>query len=332
MTPDYTFCTIVTRSYLRGAAALAEGLARHHPETTLQTLVVDPGPDMNGLDGMMVPYGLDALGLDAAAEMTGYYDAHSLSNNLKPFFMRFLARQGHRKVIFLDSDIMVTNPLSGVLALLERHAFLLTPHLLDAARSDLGEVALDVMADYGAYNGGFIAVRADATGMAVLDWLCARLTKTSLRFADQKVLTLCAQLFADDFLCLRDPTCNVAYWNLHERDLVLRDGQCFVGAAPLTFFHFSGYRFDQPGRFSAHSHRGVAGNAALAALLTAYDEAIARYAHLRHDSYGYGHRDGRRMTADLRAYFFRHGTLDGYRRANMARLAQKLSAIALRRS
>lgn len=332
MPPDYTFCTIVTRSYLRGAAALAEGLARHHPGTKLQTLILDPGPAPIQLDETMEPHGFDALGLPDAAEMAIYYDAHSLSNNLKPFFVRFLARSGYRKVIFLDSDIMVTKPLHGVLDLLEQYAFLLTPHLLDPSKSHLGEVALDVMADYGAYNGGFIAIRTDPRGMQVLDWLCDRLARTSLRFADQKILTLCAQLFADDFLCLRDPTCNVAYWNLHERELILSDGGILIGMEPLTFFHFSGYRFDAPGRFSAHSRRDTTGDAALQSLLTAYDAIIARHAHLRHDSYGYARIAGRQLTPGLRAYYFHNGTLEGFRRARLRSLAQRVSAMLPGRS
>jgi hypothetical protein len=332
MTLDHTFCTIVTRSYLRGAAALAEGIARHHPEAKLHTLILDPGPEPVALPEAMVAHGLEALGLDDATAMTVYYDAHALSNNLKPFFMRHLARAGHRKVVFLDSDIMVTSPLSGALALLDDHAFLLTPHLLDASRSDRGEVALDVMADYGAYNGGFIAIRADQTGLRILDWLCDRLAKTALRFADQKILTLCAQLFAKDFHCIADPSCNVAYWNLHERDLVLRDGQFLVGNAPLTFFHFSGYRFDQPGRFSAHSRRNAVDHDALGPLLASYDAAVARQAHLRHDGYGFADHAGHRLTPERRAYYFRNGTLEGYRREAVLKTVRRLSAIVLRRS
>jgi len=47
----------------------------------------------------------------------------------------------------------------------------------------------------------------------------------------------------------------VAYWNLHERNLVFRNNRYCVNDQPLVFFHFSGYRLNEPNRLSLHQNR-----------------------------------------------------------------------------
>jgi hypothetical protein len=56
---------------------------------------------------------------------------------------------------------------------------------------------------------------------------------------DQRWVDLGAVLF-DCFIC-KDPTLNVAYWNLGSRQLRLSDGCYLADGEPLTFFHFSGF-------------------------------------------------------------------------------------------
>jgi hypothetical protein len=59
---------------------------------------------------------------------------------------------------------------------------------------------------------------------------------------------------------VRDPTVNVAYWNLYSRELGQRDGRLTVIGQPLRFFHFSGFEPDQPGALSVYgSSRPVQG-------------------------------------------------------------------------
>ena len=55
-----------------------------------------------------------------------------------------------------------------------------------------------------------------------------------------------------DFVALRSPAHNVAYWNLPQRVLHQQGGLWFVGDEPLVFFHFSGYQPDRPWAVSKH--------------------------------------------------------------------------------
>ena len=60
-----------------------------------------------------------------------------------------------------------------------------------------------------------------------------------MMFTDQRWVDFAPSFF--DHFILKDPTYNVAYWNLHERDLEWTDGRYLVNGQPLTFFHFSGF-------------------------------------------------------------------------------------------
>jgi glycosyltransferase involved in cell wall biosynthesis len=79
---------------------------------------------------------------------------------------------------------------------------------------------------------------------------------------------------------LRDSRYNVAYWNLHERDLRLESAdngalQFEVDRKPLGCFHFSGYDVNDPLRISRHDGRHSVYNfPAVAEILNWYSEQI----------------------------------------------------------
>ena len=65
-----------------------------------------------------------------------------------------------------------------------------------------------------------------------------------MRFVDQRWIDFVPGLFPH--YILRDPACNVAYWNLHSRDLTWTSDHYEVNGKPLRFFHYSGYELDKP--------------------------------------------------------------------------------------
>jgi hypothetical protein len=69
-------------------------------------------------------------------------------------------------------------------------------------------------------------------------------------FVDQKWINLVPCLF-NEIHILRNPGCNVAYWNLHERFLTREStGYVVNGNSALTFFHYSGYSPSRPDQLS----------------------------------------------------------------------------------
>src|SRR5690606_30619658 len=112
----------------------------------------------------------------------------------------------------------------------------------------------------GTYNLGFIGLRNGEEARRLLAWWSERLFTDCVvdipngLSVDQKWMDLVPGYVAATCL-LRDPTYDVAYWNLHER-VVEADGDGFlVDGRPLAFFHFSGYSPLLPDRLSKHQAR-----------------------------------------------------------------------------
>src|SRR5262249_35273130 len=63
-------------------------------------------------------------------------------------------------------------------------------------------------------------------------------------FVDQRWMDQAPALFPCGVIV--DPGCNVAYWNLHERELRRVGDDLMIGDVPLRFFHFSGLEPERP--------------------------------------------------------------------------------------
>jgi len=104
----------------------------------------------------------------------------------------------------------------------------------------------------GMYNLGFIAVGVQA--QPFLDFWMARLARecrvdvSKNRFVDQRWIDFVPSVFGGKVL--RDPSYNVAYWNLEHRDLRWTEGGYRVDGLPLHLFHFSGFDVAAPSLLS----------------------------------------------------------------------------------
>src|SRR5262249_32297517 len=144
------------------------------------------------------------------------YSVLELNTAVKPYFLQFLIHShGLSKLVYLDPDIIVFNPMRALSSVLDRHCIALTPHLLSPYPEDqcrLNEI--DILRA-GTYNLGFLALAAGATTDAFLEWWKKRLY-TGCRIdldhgmhVDQKWVDLVPGFF-DDVFILRDPGYNVA--------------------------------------------------------------------------------------------------------------------------
>ncbi|HUR78321.1 MAG TPA: hypothetical protein VMZ22_10265 [Acidimicrobiales bacterium] len=242
----FGLATIVASNYLAHARVLAKSLQAVDSAYTLSVLVIDDGVPAPA-DGIewLTP---DLIGVDRGdlLTMAAMYDVIELSTALKPALLRSLLNQ-HDAVLYLDPDIEVFAPLDDLAALAETRGITLTPHRLTPAPSTGRPVDREFLAP-GAFNLGFIGVGKSA--VPFLDWWAGHLAVDCIvapeegLFVDQRWMDLAVVYF--DHAVSRDPGCNVAWWNLDERELVSRDGELYAGGAPLRFFHFSGYDPDHP--------------------------------------------------------------------------------------
>src|SRR4029077_7446328 len=91
---------------------------------------------------------------------------------------------------------------------------------------------------------------------AFLSWWSERLLReamidvANMRFTDQRWMDFAPGYF--ETYILKDETCNVAYWNADSRALTWTGTRYEVKGQPLCFFHFSGFKPENPHLLSIH--------------------------------------------------------------------------------
>jgi hypothetical protein len=290
-------CTIVARNYLPQARVLARSFQEHHPGVPFTVLVIDdPAPAAHAEHFAVL--GLDDIGLEPgeAERMALIYDVTEFATAVKPWLLRRLLRSGPDVVLYFDPDIEIFAPLFDLATLARAHSIILTPHVLEPFPQDGLQPTESTIMGTGIYNLGFIAVGPG--GEAFFDWWAARLRRDSIidpanmRFTDQRWIDFVPALFPHHIL--RDRACNVAYWNLTQRELSWTGREYRVSGQPLRFFHYSGYEPSRPtqlSKFQGDPPRvRLESDSALAKLCTRYREQLLAedFEKSRHEQYRYG--------------------------------------------
>jgi hypothetical protein len=291
------YATIVSANYLAYAKVLAESVARHCDGAVLRVLLVERSSAALrarlaalGLEGLFA----DELGLPDFERIAYKYDILELNTALKPSFLKQLFAQGAERLVYLDPDICLYGALQPVHDALDQAAIVLTPHALQPLMDGRRPSDIDFLRN-GVFNLGFIALRRGPQSLAMLDWWEQRCLSYGYNdvsfgtFVDQKWANLIPAYF-DATRVLRHPGCNVAYWNLHERDLQRGEAGLLANGQALQFFHFSGVSPTEPGRLSKHQDRhNLEPDSVLADLVEDYCRALlaAGHAELRQLQYSF---------------------------------------------
>ncbi len=272
---------IATRNYLPYALLTADSFRQHHPDMPAFLLLVDG----EKADAALFP-GTTILLADLRLAHAGWYSAKftasEFANSLKPVFLRFLANFA-QTAVYLDCDLAVFSRFDEMIDALERSDLVLTPHMLQPlprpeqfnVRPSRGDIF-----NSGLINAGCFAIRLHACAEFLRSWEEANFAAGAFYApagyqTDQQHLNW-ALVNVPNVFVLREPRYNVAYWNLHERDLwVDEEGGHRVGEKPLAFFHFSGYDVEQPLLLSRHDGRNSVYNLpTVAGLLSWYSGQI----------------------------------------------------------
>ena len=288
--PKTVVVTTCSANHLAQAKGLGESVLKHNPGYIIMVGLVDR------LEGRVPPVYYEKLHIVEAhtlaipefEKMRVQYSVFELNCALKCFFAAdAFDRFGADKVIFLDTDMLVFNSLQYLEDELDRHPLLLTPHIWTPFPMDNKRPFEREMLKNGIYNAGFFAIKDDDVGKSFLKWWMQRMIDQCYvelkegMFVDQKWLNL-APLFFPQAKLLDHPGCNVAYWNLHERKVVKKEGRFTVNEEPLLFYHYSGYSMKEPGLISRHQDRvQMEDQPALKELFSIYQEALIRNEHVR---------------------------------------------------
>ena len=257
------FCSIATPSHVPQALACLHSIRQYHEDARYFLLLMNAeGQLLPSLPGTIETLNIeDCIGSAELTAMRERYSTAELCFAAKPFLIAKLLAAGMDQVHYLDGDCMAFSSMTPLTAELSGADLLLTPHCLTPVPEDGKTPRPLTMIKAGVFNAGYMAVRRTPQGAAFVAWLSAM----TLRYAknapaegmcgDQRWLDLVPVLFPGMAIC-RHPGANVAYWNLHERNLVRdSEGVFRVNNQALIFFHFSGYLASHPALFSRHQNR-----------------------------------------------------------------------------
>ena len=238
---------IGTNNYFHQAVALWRSIKCFEKKSDFIFFVIgydEKDPDYQNAEFIV----LDAEVLFSDEELTWkqflfQYSAKQVVCALKPLALLYTLKK-YEKVIYLDIDIKLFGPLKTGWEALEGADLALTPHYYHPIPTGLynENFRLQVRMS-GIFNAGYIG--ATRLGGGFLKWWWEQTKHNCIVaivhgiFGDQKWLDNAIGL-VQRLHIIQDRSYNVAYWNLHERNLHKKQGRYLVGKEPLTFFHFSG--------------------------------------------------------------------------------------------
>jgi hypothetical protein len=272
---ELAVCTIITKSYLPYARTLASSLAKYNPNVNLYVLLADRVDDYfdPSLEPFKFIYLEDLSDPNTIEQMCFYYTPFELCCGLRGLLHEYMfEKTDAQKWLFLDSDIMVCNPLTVVFNQLEKSSILLTPHI-SIATADNNYADPNCEITYlksGLYNAGFLGLRRTDISRKFVSWFKDRLKSFSFHdyasknnisrglFVDQLWLNLVPLYFKEVEFCL-EPGANLGHWNIFDR-LFDKDnlGNITVDGKPLLFIHFSGWdiqNIDKVSKYTSVSYK-----------------------------------------------------------------------------
>ncbi len=249
--------TAVTPDRLPGARVLATTLAEHHPDLPVFVALRGAAPagrePSTSLHGdapagrepftslhAPAPAGREPFTtLDLAAPAG--LDPMTACCVLKARALDHLLDAGHAAVLYLDADMASFGPLDDLLAAVNHHPRVLSPHLVEPGPPDRERLVLVA----GTYNGGLVGVRDTPPVRRFLAWWRARIEEYPVSEPaaginhDQRWLDLAPGLVAGLHV-LRAPDLNVGHWRL-------------PAARRPRLAHFSGFDPARPELVSRHA-------------------------------------------------------------------------------
>lgn len=257
-----TICSIIAKNYLASARVLCESFLSFHPAGKCYVLIID---EFDGfIDPVQEPFeivSLEELNIPRLRSFCFQYNIIELATAAKPYLLHFLLENNRSdKLLYLDPDILVTNPLDELYDLLDSADALLTPHLDRDFPNDGFLPVIESVLLCGIYNLGFIGIRDSLNTRSFLEWWKEKLYDKCILapekgyFVDQRYIDLAVTLFPN-FKVLSEPGYNMAWWNLHSRTITRNKDDWRCNGAPLYFYHFSNYDPRHPDQICRRQNR-----------------------------------------------------------------------------
>jgi hypothetical protein len=249
-----TIFTIVAKNYLPLAKALEVSIRKHHAiNVEFYIFVVGSFEDLNELSSKNVIF-INQIGLNNLQDLAFKYNVTEFCTAIKPLCFKYMFNKIQaEKVIYFDPDIFVFNNLSTIFDALDLYDAIVTPHYLTPEINYTGDQEESKTLFVGIFNFGFVAIKNTAKSNFLMEWWNQRLMnqcygdKQDSLHTDQRWGDFFPTYFGNSLLISKHLGCNVAPWNLFERE-IYRDNQIikvrnrFTNDSDiLLFVHFAGY-------------------------------------------------------------------------------------------
>lgn len=237
-----TVFTIITSNYLAEARVMMDSVAQKWPETRRVVFTTDsPEGKFNPEKEKFKVIEASSIGVPRYRHLAFAFSQSEFCFVLKPFCAAYLLGQGDDdKVVYLDADMVLFRRPTELEEMLEKNSIILSPHRIDPGINKT--LGFNYLQD-GLFNAGFFAVSKSESSLNFLTWWGNQIKEPdNIRaewFWDQGWLSL-VPLYFDELGILKNPSYNVAFWNLAERRMEMTDdGTWQCRGKELTLFHFS---------------------------------------------------------------------------------------------
>jgi len=289
--PKRAACTIIAKNYLAFARTLAQSFLSFHPDNKFYVLIVDEFEGyLNPAEECFETVSLNHLEIPDLPSFCFKYDIKELCTAVKPYLLDYLVRnKSIESMLYIDPDVLITAPLKQLYDELEIYDIVLTPHL-DTDYPDDGLLPDDgYILRAGVFNLGFIGINSSKNAASFLSWWKSKLYNGCVvdvpngYFVDQKFIDL-APIFFGNLFVENDSGYNVAYWNLHSREIGRDNGTWLCNGRPMYFFHFSGFSLESS-EISAYIPSDIARHhfsdrSDLGPIFNEYKELLVRNGHM----------------------------------------------------
>lgn len=256
--------TICSNNYLAHAKTLGDSFLEFHPNWKFIIGLVDEFDssfDYSSFANFEIIKVAD-INVPDFENIVEKYNIIELNTAVKPTYIEYLfTKLNAEKLIYIDPDILVTSYFEEVISILDSRNIVITPHICSPIDDEYAPTDYHTLRG-GVYNLGFIALARYDKIKDFIKWWEKRVLEYGFcdfnknMFYDQLWINYVPAMW-DNYHIVKHLGYNMANWNLHERILTNIENErfCINEQYPLRFFHFSGYKYDNPSSIASYLTR-----------------------------------------------------------------------------
>lgn len=249
--------------YFKFIKATLSSFKRWHPDSDCYVFIFDTF-DVSALDFEeikdVVFFGINDIGDQRAGllDSANYFNVFEMAMVSKYIALRHVASiaSSSQYLIYADSDIWFESCIDPFLKPFEDDVCgVFSSHSLSLGS---GEQVFDLMCFHGVNAGFFALNKNNEQAQPFLDFMTKTIFDLGLwelpfLTCDQSILSIAITKLGERARMSSLEAVNLAYWNITERHLQIKNGKPFVNDLPVICIHFSGFDLNSE-RLSKHGH------------------------------------------------------------------------------